>query len=202
MGGHANYYLIIENLILLKEEFHRISKEKYQPLINELSRYEVYHNSDNEHLPDHKTLAIRLKYSQSKMNALIKDLLKELMDGFHNSPLEIKNHVHQFMIHIPWDEAQKIQNKRYLEESRQQFLYLEMILPVTPRLGEEIEIPFVKESGKYYRGYVHEIKHKITGTTQEIELDIHPMDDFYYKWVKMAEEYEKRKRWLASIRNM
>ena len=52
------------------------------------------------------------------------------------------------------------------------------------------------------RGYVYEIKHKIIGITQEIELDIHPTDDFDYKWVKMGVEYENRKRWLASIRNM
>jgi hypothetical protein len=202
MGSHANYYWIIEHLIVLKGEFHRITKERYQPLINELSNYEVYPHSDNEYLPDHKTLAVKLKYSQSKMNSILRDLLNELVGEFHYSPLEIKNHLHQFMIHIPWDEAQKIPNKRYVEESKHQFLYLEMKLPVTPRLGEEIEIPFVKESGKYYRGYVHEIKHKITGSTQEIELDIHPMDDFYYKWVKMSEEYENRKRWLAGIRNM
>ena len=198
MGGHANYYWIIENLIVLKDELHSISKEKYQPLINELSKYEVYPHSDNEHLPDHKTLAIRLKYSQSKMNSILRDLLNELLEIFHNSPLEIKNHVHQFMIHIPWDEERDIPNKKYVEESRKQSFYIEMILPVTPRIGEEIEIPFLQETGKFYRGYVHEVTHRINGNTQEIQIVIHPWEDYYHRWIKMQEEYERRKRWMAS----
>ncbi len=73
-----------------------------------------------------------------------------------------------------------------------------MNLPVTPRLGEEIEIPFIQETDKFYRGYVHEITHKITGTTQEIFIIVHPWDDYYHRWVKMKEEYERRKRWRAS----
>jgi hypothetical protein len=65
MGSHPNYYSIIEHLILMKGESHRITKERFQPLIKELRNYEVYPHSDNEHLPDHKTLATRLKLSQS-----------------------------------------------------------------------------------------------------------------------------------------
>lgn len=32
---------------------------------------------------------------------------------------------------------------------------VEMILPVTPSIGDGIEIPFIEQTGKYYRGYVH-----------------------------------------------
>ena len=70
-----------------------------------------------------------------------------------------------------------------------------MVLPVTPRIGEEIAIPFVEETGKYYRGYVHEIKHNINGSTQEIQLFIHPWNNYYNKWIKMQEEYERMKKW-------
>ena len=198
MGSHANYYLIIEYLIVLKGEFHRITKERYQPLISELTNYEAYPHSDNEHLPDHKILAVKLKYSQNKMNSILKDLLNELVLEFHYPPLKIKDHVHQFLIHLPLDEEHNIPNKEFVEESRQHSFYMEMILPVTPRLGEEIEIPFVNETGKFYKGYVHEITHRITGATQEIFLIVHPWDDFYHRWVKMKEAYERRKRWRAS----
>lgn len=201
MGSHANYYRIIENLIILKGEFHRITKEKYQPVINELSTYEVFPHSDNDHLPDHKQLAEKLKYSQSKMNSLLRDLLKELVVEFHYPPLKVKKHVHQFLIHIPWDEERYIPNKKYVEQARLQSVYLEMELPVTPRIGEELTIPFLEETGKFYRGYVHEVKHKITGNTQEIMIYVHPWDDYYYQWVKMKDEYERRQRWKASLRN-
>jgi hypothetical protein len=197
MGGHANYYWIIEHLIVLKGEFHRITKEKYQPVIDELSTYEVFPHSDNDHLPDHKQLAAKLGYSQSKINSLLRELLMELVQEFHFAPLVIKNHVHQFLIHIPWDEERDIPNKKYLEESRKQSIYFEMILPVTPRIGEEVTIPFIEETGKFYRGYVHEIKHKITGNTQEIMIYIHPWDNYYNQWVKMKDEYERRKIWRA-----
>lgn len=195
MGYHANYYSIIEHLIVLKGEFHRIKKEQYQPVINELSNYEVYPNSDNDHLPDHKILAVKLKYRQSAMNAILKDLLKELVQELQYPPLEVKNYVHQFLIHIPWDEERNIPNKKFVEESRQNSTYIEMSLPVTPRLGEEVIIPFIEETGKFYRGYIHEIRHKITGTTQEIFFIVHPWDDFYCRWEKMKEKQERRKMW-------
>lgn len=194
MGSHANYYSIIEHLIVLKDEFHRITNDRYQPLIKELSAYDVYPNSDNDHLPDHKQLAVKLKLKQTKMNTLLKDLLNELVIEFRYPPLIVRDHVHQFLIHLPWDEEHNIPNKKFVEESRKQSIYLEMVLPVTPRLGEEVTIPFIEETGKFYRGYVHEIKHKITGNTQEIMIYVHPWDNYYHRWVKMKEEYEWRKR--------
>ncbi len=201
MGSHANYYRIIDYLITLKGEFHRINKERFQSLIEELSKYEVYPHSDNDHLPDHKQLAANLKYSQNKMNSLLRDLLKELVIEFHYPPIEVKKHVHQFLIHIPWDEERGIPNKRFVEESRKQNIYIEMVLPVTPRIGEEVTIPFLEEAGKFYRGYVHEIKHKINGSVQEIQLFIHPWNNYYIKWVKMQEEYERMKKWEEYERN-
>jgi hypothetical protein len=129
------------------------------------------------------------------MNSILKDLLKDLVYEFHFPPLKIENLVHKFLIHLPWDEEHSIPNKKFVEESRKQSFYIEMILPVTPRLGEEIEIPFVSETGQFYRGYVHEITHKIYGITQEILIIVHPWHDYYHRWVKMKEEYERRKRW-------
>jgi hypothetical protein len=202
MGSHANYFRIIKYLINLKDEFHRIDKERFQPSIKELNNYEIYPHSDNDHLPDNKQLAAKLKYSQYKMNIILKDLLKELVVEFHNSPLVIKKYVHQFLIHIPWDEERDIPNKKFVEESRKQSIYIEMILPVTPRIGEEVTIPLLEETGKFYRGYVHEIKHNITGSTQEILLFVHPWNSYYYKWLKMKDEFERNKSWKDTLKNM
>ena len=105
--------------------------------------------------------------------------------------------VHQIMIHIPSEKERVIPDKKFVEESMKQYNYLEIILPVTSRLGEEIEFPFVKETGKYYRGFVHEIKHKVTGSTQEIHLVIHTWHDYYYQCVKMKDVHERIKNWRS-----
>jgi len=84
-----------------------------------------------------------------------------------------------------------------------------MLLPYYPaiggqtvrflQIGDEIEIPIVSETGKFTRGYVHRIQHRIVGHTQEVFLWVHPWDNYYYKWEKLKEEYESIKRWRASL---
>ena len=192
MGSHLNYYLIIEQLVTLKNEFHRITNEKYQPVIGELKNLEVHNRSDNEHLPNHKQLTTKLNYSQSKMNTILKGLLQELIQDFNVSPIKIESVVHQFLIYIPWDETQAMKNKEFAKEVNTQSSYIEMKLPVAPRLGEEIEIPIIQETGNFYSGYIHRIKHRINGQTQEITYFVHPWDNYYCHWKKMEEEYVRR----------
>ena len=84
MGAHVNYHSVIRHLVTLKGELYRITKEKYQGLINELSLYEYHPYSEDSNLPDHLVLATKLKIKQSKMNSLLKelhsDLVKEMID--------------------------------------------------------------------------------------------------------------------------
>jgi len=67
MGAHVSYPLVIYHLVSLKSHFHLITAEKFQGVIKELSNYEIHTNSENDHLPDHKQLADRLKCNQTKM---------------------------------------------------------------------------------------------------------------------------------------
>ena len=53
---------------------------------------------------------------------------------------------------------------------------------------------------KYNSGYVHEVRHTIKGTTQEIVILIRPYRSFYYKWEEMKNEFEEHKRWLAWLK--
>jgi len=53
MGEQTNYHNLIYSLILLKNEFHRITKDKYKSLIEVLNQYEIVPNDDNDHLPSH-----------------------------------------------------------------------------------------------------------------------------------------------------
>ena len=75
MGAHASYHLIIYNLVSLKSHFQFITDEKFQGVIEELSTFEIFPNSENDHLPDHTQLAEKMNYSQTKMNKILKDLL-------------------------------------------------------------------------------------------------------------------------------
>ena len=78
--------------------------------------------------------------------------------------------------------------------------WVELVLPVTPGIGDEIEIPFIEETGKDYREYVHCVRHKISGKTQEVYLEVHPFYDYYYKWEKMREDFDQTKSWLKSLK--
>ena len=204
MGAHASYPLVIYHLVSLKSHFHLITTEKFQGVIKELSNYEIYPNSDNDHLPDHNELADRLKINQTKMNKILKDLHENLINSFNDHPLKIKNTVH--ILHIsPYIDPED-KNKDWIQKQWEKSISIPVVLPVTPRIGDYVEIPFMKTSysfstdDKYYSGYVHDVRHTIRGTTQEILILIYPHKNIYYKWEAMKKEYEDNKRWLARLR--
>lgn len=90
--------MAIYYLVLIKNELHRGPKVKYQELIKELKTYEIDPLSDDDNLPNHQSLAKKLKISNGKMHALLKGLFAELVTGLSNPPFKITNYVHQ--IHI------------------------------------------------------------------------------------------------------
>jgi hypothetical protein len=82
----------------LKSHFQFITADKFQGVIKELSDYEIYPNSENDHLPDHAQLSKKLNYNQLKMNKILKDLLNNLIKDLNDHPLIIKNFVH--ILHV------------------------------------------------------------------------------------------------------
>jgi len=42
---------------------------------------------------------------------------------------------------------------------------------------------------------------KISGTTQEVYLEVHPFNDYYYKWEKMKDDHDRTKNWLKSLKD-
>jgi hypothetical protein len=201
MGTHTSYDLVIYHLVSLKSHFHLITSEKFQGVIKELSNHEIYPNSDNEHLPDHTQLADKLNCNQIKMNKILRDLLNNLINTLNDNPLTIKDKVHILYV-SPYIEPGE-QNKDWIQKQWEKSISIPLVLPVTPRIGDYIEIPLMKTSysfstdDKYNSGYVHEIRHTIKGTTQEILILIYPYKSFYYKWEELKKEYEDNKRWLA-----
>lgn len=134
------------------------------------------------------------------MNSMLKDLFGEFIEELSTPPLEVKNIIHQIHIHVPYDEQSELE-KDAMERIRGESSWIEMVLPVTPQIGEEIEFPLIKQTGRNYRGYIHSVKHSIDGVTQVVYLDVHPFNNYYYKWAKMKDEYEYRERWIASLKN-
>lgn len=205
MGAHASYPLIIYNLISLKNQFQYILDEKFKIVIKELFDYQIYPNSDNDHIPDHVQLAEKLGYKQAKMNQILKDLLNRVLDDFNEHPLVVNNLVHIIQISPFTDPKEK--NKEWIQMQSERSISLQVVLKVTPRIGDFIELPFTRyNSGfssddKYSFGYVHDVYHIIRGTTQEIVIQVHPRENIYYKFEKMKEEYEDHKRWLKMIRS-
>lgn len=204
MGAHASYPLIIFHLVSLKSQFQFITDVKYQGVIRELSGYEIYPHSDNDHLPHHVQIAEKLNLNQSKMNKILKDLLNMIIEGFDDRPLVVKEVVH--ILHVsPYIEPED-RKMDWVQDEWKKAIVIPAVLPVTPRIGDYVEIPFMRMSSgfssddKYYYGFVHDVRHSIRGTTQEIDVLIYPHRNIYYKWEKMKTEYEYEKRWQARLR--
>ena len=201
MGAHASYPLIIYNLVSLKSQFRFITAEKFQGVIKELSNYEIYPNSENDHLPDLTQLANKLNCNLLKMNKILKDLHIKILKNLYDHPIKIREVVH--ILHVsPYIEPEE-KNKEWIQNQWERAMTIPAVLPVTPQIGDYVEIPFIRTSysfstdDKHHYGYVNEIMHIIKGTIQEINIYIYPNRNFYYKWEEMKTEYEDHKRWLA-----
>lgn len=205
MGAHASYRIIIFNLVSLKNQFQFIKDEKFQVVIKELSDFHIDHNSDNDHLRDHVQLAEKLGYKQGKMNQILKDLLKRVLEDFNERPLVVNNLVHIIQISPFSDPEEK--NTEWIQKQEEKSISVQVVLPVTPRIGDFIELPFTRNSSgfssddKYSYGYVHDVYHVLRGATQEIVIQVYPRENIYYKWEKMKDEYEDHHRWLARLRS-
>ena len=182
MGAHVSYPLVIYHLVSLKSHFYLITAEKFQGVIKELSNYEIYPNSENDHLPDHTHLAEKLNCNQLKMNKILKDLLHNIINDLNDHLLIIENTVHILHVSPCIDPDEK--NKDWIHKQWEKSISIPVVLPATPRIGEYVEIPFLRTSysystdDKYDSGYVHDVRHTIKGTTQEILILIYPSKSF------------------------
>jgi hypothetical protein len=68
-----------------------------------------------------------------------------------------------------------------------------MQLPVTPRIGEHIDLSLIEDK-KFTVGYVHDVRHQINGDSMIITIYAHPYHNYYFGWQKLKEEYDWRER--------
>jgi hypothetical protein len=85
----------------------------------ELSNYEIYQNSDDDHLPDHTQLAEKLNCNQLKMNKILKDLLDNIIKVFNDHPLIIKDIVHLLYVYPYIDQEDTKKNKDWVQKERE-----------------------------------------------------------------------------------
>jgi len=190
----APYYNMILNLIRFKDDLQFIEGKKYHQLVSVLKEYEIPFNDDDDfHVPDNKELAEKLKIPYPKANSLIKELYVKILEYYSDNTLVINECEQIIHIHIPLDEEKKEIKKKdpdhYFKFSR----WLKVKLPVLPRIGDEIILDFIDWNYTIInRGYVHNIEHHIIGKKQEIRIEVHPINNYYFQWKKMQEKYENR----------
>lgn len=73
-------------------------------------------------------------------------------------------------------------------------LSIHVQLAETPRIGESIVFEFVPWN-TFERGIVYDVRHKIQGKAQIVEIYAHPSDTEYDRWMKLKEEYEVHQKW-------
>jgi hypothetical protein len=109
--------------------------------------------------------------------------------------LEVNDCKQVVSIHIPYDERNKDNLKKNPDFYNVFNTWIEVKLQYIPRIGEQICIPFLEYNNMCTSGYVYNIRHSIKGKTQVINIDVHPIDNEYKRWLKMKEEYEAREQW-------
>lgn len=190
MGAHKKYNVIIHTLIVFKKYLRDIEEEKYQTLIKTLIN-SPYTESDKDWdtLPDNKQLATQTNISRTKINQQLWKLYSILLEKFFENPPEINKPTHLVHIGIPWDEKRESNDRSIELLEDEKAIWVGVQFYETPKIGEEIELDFL-EGSKYRRGYVHEVRHTISGYHHEIYIHVHPFKNEYYKWQKMKKKYD------------
>ncbi len=197
MRTYINYNRLIYLLLDFKDDLKvRIKEKEYKRIIELLGEYEKTGYED-EIIPTRNDISKRLNISNKDTNKLLKKIYMELLNDFYNSPLEINKTQHIIHIHIPFDERkpERIKSDPNFYHEFSGLIYLK--LPYIPRVGERINIDVLEYSGEINSGYVHSITHEIKGKMQEINIEVHPIDNEYERWQKMKETYEEKQRMKA-----
>jgi hypothetical protein len=184
-----DYYKMITTLFGFKNNLDKIATEKSQKLIDYFKATELKVIEGEEEFPDASEIAIQTGLPPPKVRNLIRDLYINVLDFFVDNNLEMKESVQIIYIHFPYDEEHTI-HKNYREEAKKMSLWIQVKLPVIPRLGEEIFFDFIDNDFKYNHGHVVEISHKITCQQQRTIIHVHPLKNYFHQWEKLRVSHE------------
>ena len=93
MGGHRNYYMIIESLVIFKDCI-----EDSSPVADYIRGLHHSGDSDEPGLPDNKEIATALGLKRTKVNEQLKKLYDHLISNSRISPPRVKDVVHKIRI--------------------------------------------------------------------------------------------------------
>ncbi|HEY6436844.1 MAG TPA: hypothetical protein VIY47_09645 [Ignavibacteriaceae bacterium] len=139
--------------------------------------------------PETTEIAKSIGLPRHKVTGLVQDLYVDMLEYFSDNSLTIKEAVQVLYIHFPYDEEDKI-HKSYKEEAKQMSLWLQVQLPVIPRLAEEISLNFIENGIKYDHGFVTEISHEVSCLQQRTIIHVHPLKNYYHQWDKLRVKHE------------
>lgn len=184
-----DYYKMIKALFGFRDHLHALTNKKNQKLVDYLTTEEIDLRDEELEYPDTTKISQITGLSRPKVASLIQELYTETLEHLSYNSLLIKEAVQILYIHFPYDEESTI-HKNYKEEAKRMSLWLQVELPVIPRLGEEISLPFIENDIKYDHGYVTEINHDISCWQQRTIIHIHPLKNFFHQWDKLRTKHE------------
>lgn len=184
-----DYYKMIKALFGFRDKLDRISKNKNQMLVDFFREKEINLRDDEQVYPNISEISKSTGLPRHKVTSLIQDLYNEALEYLSYNSLTIKEAVQILYIHFPYDEESTI-HKNYKEEAKRMSLWLQVQLPVVPRLGETIYLNFIESDIKYGHGCVTEISHEISCVDQRTIIHVHPLKNYFHQWDKMKVIHE------------
>lgn len=189
MGAQKNYFGLIYAILIFKSYWPSVRSEKSEPLIDALSKIDFDENDkDWDTVPSNKVLAESCGLSRTKVNQLIRKMYADILFQFNDNPPLITKYEHYISIGIPWDDRRY--KKRKTESDYDEDTWVNIKLPFTPRIGDNINLEFIDRT-KYTRGCVYNVEHTITGNSQNIYIQVHPFDNEYSRWQKLKEHHDR-----------
>lgn len=185
----------IRALIEMKQFFPFLRNEKNAAVIDYLDSFEIpidYNEEQSYKTPDLTEIARQLKTLNSKVSPLIRDLYNKCILLLETRELNVKHS----------KTIIRISGHRDYERGHPEYdkcIFLEVNLPVLPRVGETIHLSFIDPGLKDYRGTVFSIDHFISGNCQTITVEVDRRDNYYYKWRLLQKETEEWDNWLHGL---
>lgn len=192
MGTWTNYSHLTSTILSLKKYFPDVKEEKYDQFKQVLNEYHYDSLAESwNNVPTPQELSVKISVSKQKVYKLIKDFYRELIFVLNQQrPIEIDKYQHGIFICVPYNELDEYpdSSNRTTLLHKSKMVYIK--LPVTPRIGETIDLKYIDEERKFGFGYVHNVRHVINGDSQLVLIDVHPFHPYYHKWQTEKENYE------------
>jgi hypothetical protein len=145
---------------------------------------ENYYNDDDLPFPSLKEFSVMSGLRYEKVRKYIADIYQDLVfDGENRPVFSITKVKYTFNI-----------------RGRKQDLFMSMVvaqLPVLPRVGEEVSIPFFSAYLKEAHFYVEEVRHKLEEDTHTIEIWVQP--GYFNSYWQFRKDKAKEENELSSM---